>query len=44
MHWHGYDIGVVGKVGKNPFVATVQVNYLAYVETNTRMYSFLCAH
>jgi hypothetical protein len=30
MHWVGYDIGIVGR---NTFVVTVQVNYLAYVET-----------
>jgi hypothetical protein len=29
-HWLRYDIGVVWNVGKNIFVVTVQVNYLAY--------------
>jgi hypothetical protein len=39
MHWLGYDIGIVGK---NKFVTTVQVNYLAYVETNTPKYRVFC--
>jgi hypothetical protein len=34
MHSFGYDIVIVVKVGKNTFVMTVQVNYLAYVQTN----------
>jgi hypothetical protein len=35
MHWPGYDIGILGKVGRNTFVVTVKVNYLAYVEATT---------
>jgi hypothetical protein len=35
MNWLGYDIGIVGKDGKNTFVVTVEVNYLACVETTT---------
>jgi hypothetical protein len=31
MHWLGYDIGIAGKFGKNTFVVTKQVNYLACV-------------
>jgi hypothetical protein len=38
MPWLGYVIGIVG-VGRNIFVVTVQVNYLAYVERNTPKYS-----
>jgi hypothetical protein len=30
MHWLGYDVGIVGMVGKNTFVMTLQVNCLAY--------------
>jgi hypothetical protein len=30
-YWLGYDIGIVGEVGKNIFVVTLKVNYLAYV-------------
>jgi hypothetical protein len=33
--WPGYDIGIVGK---NAFVVTVKLNYLAYVETTTPNY------
>jgi hypothetical protein len=29
MHYLGYDIGINGKVGRNVFVVTVKVNYLA---------------
>jgi hypothetical protein len=40
MHWLGSDIRIVGKVGRNTFIVTVQVNYLvAYVETNAPEYS-----
>jgi hypothetical protein len=42
MHWLGYDIGIVGNIGRNIFVATLQVNYLAYVETNTPVYRVSC--
>jgi hypothetical protein len=35
MHWLGYDIGIVGKFGRNAFVVNVKVNCLAYVETTT---------
>jgi hypothetical protein len=38
MHRLGYDIGIVGKVGKNIFVMTEQVIYLTYVETNIPKY------
>jgi hypothetical protein len=31
MHWIGYDIGFDGKVGRNIFVVTEQVKYLAYL-------------
>jgi hypothetical protein len=41
MHWLRYDIGVAGKVGRNPFVVTEQVNSLAYVQTNTPKHSSL---
>jgi hypothetical protein len=37
MCWIGYDTEVVGKVGRNTFVVTVRVYYLA-VETNTPKY------
>jgi hypothetical protein len=33
MHWRGYVIGIVGNFGRNKFVGTEQINYLAYVET-----------
>jgi hypothetical protein len=39
MHWLGYDIGMVRK---GTFVATVQVNYLANVETDTPKYRVFC--
>jgi hypothetical protein len=43
MHWLGYDIGIVAKVGKNTFYFVAeQVNYLAYVETNTPKYRVIC--
>jgi hypothetical protein len=42
MHWLRYDIGMDGKVGRNTFVLTEQVNYLAYVETNTLKYRVFC--
>jgi hypothetical protein len=32
MHWLGYNIGIVRKIGKNTFVVADQVIYLAYVE------------
>jgi hypothetical protein len=35
MHWLGHDIGIIREVGRNTLLATVQVNHLAYVETNT---------
>jgi hypothetical protein len=38
MHWLGYDIGIVRK---NTSVVTVQVNYLAYVETYSK-YRVFC--
>jgi hypothetical protein len=44
MHWLGYDIGIVEKVGRNTFVVTAQVNYLAYVQRNTPKCSFLRPH
>jgi hypothetical protein len=28
MHWLGYDIGIVGKVGRNTSVVTVKINCL----------------
>jgi hypothetical protein len=42
MHWIGYDIAIVGKVGRSTFVVTVQVHYLAYVEANTPKYRVFC--
>jgi hypothetical protein len=30
LGWLGHDIGIVGNLGRNTFVVTVQVNYLAY--------------
>jgi hypothetical protein len=42
MHWLGYDIGIVGKVGRNTFVVTVKVNCLAHVEATTAKYRVLC--
>jgi hypothetical protein len=33
MLWFGYDIRIDGKVGMNTSIVTMQVNYLAYVET-----------
>jgi hypothetical protein len=42
MHLLQYDIGIVGKVGKNAFVATEQVNYLEYAETNSPKYRVFC--
>jgi hypothetical protein len=47
MHWLGYDLGLLGRLGRIhlfTFVMTVLVNYLAYVETDTPKYSFLCPH
>jgi hypothetical protein len=38
MHWFGNDIEIVAKVGRNSFVVTVKVNFLAYVETNVPKY------
>jgi hypothetical protein len=40
IHWLEYDIGIVGKHGKNASVVTeeVNVNCLAYVEMNTPKY------
>jgi hypothetical protein len=43
MDWLGNDIGIVWKIGKNACVATVQVNYLAYVEMNTPKYRVFCS-
>jgi hypothetical protein len=42
MHWLGYDIRIVGKVGRNTSVMTLQVNYLAHVETNAPKYRVFC--
>jgi hypothetical protein len=42
MHWLGYNIGIIGKVGRNTYVVTVQVNYPAYVETNAPKYRVFC--
>jgi hypothetical protein len=42
MRWHGYDFGIVGKVGKNTFFATEQANYLAYLEANAPKYRVFC--
>jgi hypothetical protein len=44
MQWFGYDIRIDEKVGKNTFVVTAHVNYLAYlyVETNTPEYRAFC--
>jgi hypothetical protein len=42
MHWLGYDIGIVGKAGRNIFFVTVQVNCLQHVETNTPKYRVFC--
>jgi hypothetical protein len=39
LHWLGYDIGIVGS---NTFVAILQVNYLAFVETITPKYRVFC--
>jgi hypothetical protein len=44
MHWLKYDIGIVGKVGKNTFVVTVKVNCLAYVEPTLPKHSFQRPH
>jgi hypothetical protein len=52
MHWLGYDIGIVGKVGRKTSVVTVLVNYLTYqnksnltyVETNTPKYRVFGVH
>jgi hypothetical protein len=41
MHCLGYDTGIVGK---NTFVVTLWVNYLAYVETYSKVKSFLHPH
>jgi hypothetical protein len=41
LHWIGYDTRIVGK---NTFIVTEQVNYLAHVEANTPKYNFLCPH
>jgi hypothetical protein len=35
--WLGYDIEIVQKVGRDTFVVTVQVNYLAHVETYSKV-------
>jgi hypothetical protein len=43
IHWLGYDNGIVRKVERNTFVATVQVNYVAYIETDTPNYRLFCA-
>jgi hypothetical protein len=40
--WDGNNIEIVGKIGKNTFVVTEQVIYLAYVETNTPKYRVFC--
>jgi hypothetical protein len=37
-----WDWEIVGKVEKNTFVVTVQVNYLAYVETYSPKYRVFC--
>jgi hypothetical protein len=39
MHWFGYDIEIVGKVGRTIFVVNVQANNLACVETNAPKFS-----
>jgi hypothetical protein len=35
--WLVYDIWIVGKAAENTFIVTVQVNYLAYVETYSQV-------
>jgi hypothetical protein len=42
MHSLRYDIGIVGKVGRNTFVVVVWVNYLPYAETDTPKYRVFC--
>jgi hypothetical protein len=42
MHWLRYDIGIIGKVGRNTFLVTVKVNYLDYVETTAPKYRVFC--
>jgi hypothetical protein len=44
VHWLGYDVEIIWKVGRNTFVVAVKVNYLAYVETNTADYRVFCIH
>jgi hypothetical protein len=43
VHWLGYDIGIVGKVGKSEFVVTMQVNSVAYVKTHSKVVFFVLA-
>jgi hypothetical protein len=42
IHWLRYDTEIVGKVGKNTFVVTEQVNYQVYVDMNTPKYRVFC--